>query len=43
MASPKLAPVSILLFLKFKVVSSSKDALIVTNKYGRSEHYEVFW
>ena len=30
-------------YLKFEVVSSSKDALIVNNMYGHSEHYEVFW
>ena len=28
-------------YSKFKVVSSSKDALIVNNMYGHSEHYEV--
>ena len=29
-------------YLKFKVVPSCKDALIVNNMYGHSEHYEVF-
>ena len=29
-------------YLKFKVVSSSKDALIVNNMYGHSGHYEVY-
>ena len=32
----------ILVILKFKVVSSSKDALIVNNMYGYCENYEVF-
>ena len=31
-----------LYYLKFKVVSSSKDALIVNNMYGYCENYEVF-
>ena len=30
-------------YLKFEVVTSSKDALIVNNMYGHSEHYEVFY
>ena len=30
-------------YLKFEVVSSIKDALIVNDMYGHSEHYEVFW
>ena len=30
-------------YLKFEVVSSRKDALIVNNIHGQSEHYEVVW
>ena len=30
-------------YLKFEDVSSSKDALIVNDMYGHSEHYEDFW
>ena len=30
-------------YLKFEVVSSSKDALIVNNIYGQSEHCGFVW
>ena len=30
-------------YLKFEVVSSSKDALIVNNMYGHSEHYDFLY
>ena len=30
-------------YLKFKVVSSSKDSLTVNTIYGHSEHSEVCW
>ena len=32
-----------LYYFKCKVVSSSKDALIVNNMDGHSQHYEVVW
>ena len=32
----------IIYYLQFQIASRSKDALIVNNRYGHSNHYEVF-
>ena len=29
-------------YFQFKIASRSKDALIVKNRYGHSNHYKVF-